>query len=241
MAVGGSHVAATVRVGEVITEREGDDPQRLPLHLAGAEGTVSIQLRTTLSRVGIGTAVARQPEVVAAIRRLPGFPGLAPVATGGTVAVGGPGWLGLSAVGVPPRPLRMRLDWMTDALRSWLEAALGPLGLPPRIGRVEGAWCAGFSDVAVDGRKLAGLGFRVTRDWIAMRGMLAVRPIDDADHELLVACHRLIGVEVRREASTSLAECTGDPGWTVERAVEHLRRIAVGPPAEQRPPPPARG
>jgi hypothetical protein len=228
--------AATVRVGEVTTERESDDPRRLPLHLAAGEGTVAIQLRTTLRRVGIGTAVARQPDVVAAVRRLPGLPGLAPVSTGGTFALGGPGWLGLSAVGIPPRPLRMRLDWMTDALHAWFEAALGPLGLRPRIGRVEGAWCAGFSDVAVDGRKLAGLGFRVTRDWIAMRGMLAVSPIDDSDHALLVACHRLIGVELSRQASTSLAEGTGDPRWTVERAIEQLRRIAVAPPGGHRPP-----
>jgi hypothetical protein len=58
-----------------------------------------------------------------------------------------------------------------------------------------------------------------------MRGMMPVRPIDDADHSLLVACHRLIGVEVRREASTSLVECTGDTRWTVESAIEHLRGI----------------
>jgi hypothetical protein len=229
MAEDTSRAAATVRVAEVTTEREEDDPRRLPLHLAGAEGTVAVQLRTTLRRVGLGSAVARRPEVVAAVRRLPGLPGVAAAGTGGTFALGGPGWLGLGAVGVPPRPLRMRLDWMTGAVLAWFEAALGPLGVRPAMGRVEGAWCAGFSDVGVDGRKLAGLGFRVTRDWIAMRGMLAVRPVDDPDHELLVACHRLIGVEVRRAASTSLVESTGDPRWTVERAIDHLRGIDVAP------------
>jgi hypothetical protein len=81
----------------------------------------------------------------------------------------------------------------------------------------------------VEGRKLIGLGFRVTRDWIAMRGIMPVLPIDDADHELLVACHRLIGVEVRRAASTSLVECTGDGRWTVEGAIGHLRGIQVSP------------
>jgi hypothetical protein len=221
-------VAAAVRVAEVIAEQDADDPKALPLHLAGGEGTVAIQLRTTLRRVGMGGGVARRPDLVDAVRALPGFPGLALSDTGGTFTVGGPGWLGLAAVGVPPSPQRMRLDWMTEALRSWLDAAFAPLGLRPRSGRVEGAWCPGFSDVSVGGRKLIGLGFRVTRDWIAMRGIMPVLPIDDADHELLVACHRLIGVEMQPGASTSLVECTGDPRWSVEGAIEHLREIQVG-------------
>jgi hypothetical protein len=218
-------VATAVRVEEVIAEHDDDDPRELPLHLAGDEGTVAIQLRTTLRSVGMGGGVARRPELVDAVRALPGFPGMALSDTGGTFTIGGAGWLGLAAVGVPPSPRRMQLDWMTAALRSWFDAAFGPLGLHLRTGRVEGAWCPGFSDVSVGGRKLVGLGFRVTRDWIAMRGMMPVRPIDDADHSLLVACHRLIGVEVRREASTSLVECTGDTRWTVESAIEHLRGI----------------
>jgi len=220
---------AAVHVGEVTSEHEPEDAPDLPLHLAGAEGTVALQLRTTLRRVGMGSSVARRPELVAAVRALRGLPGLHLGVSGGTFVVGGPGWLGLAAVGVPPPGRPMRLDWMTDALRAWMQAALLPLGVRPGMGRVEGAWCPGFSDVSVGGRKLAGLGFRVTRDWIAMRGVMAVRPIDGADHELLVACHRLIGVEVRREASTSLLECTGDAGWTVDGAIAHLRRIRVEP------------
>lgn len=220
-------VATAVRVAEVIAERDGDDPTALPLHLAGMEGTVAIQLRTTLRRVGMGAGVARRPELVDAVRALPGFPGLAPSVAGGTFTLGGAGWLGLGALGVPPAAQRMRLDWMTEALRRWCEAALGPLGLHPSMGRVEGAWCPGFSDVSVDGRKLLGLGFRITRDWMAMRGMMPIRPIDGADHDLLAACHRLIGIEVRPEASTSLTECTGDPRWTVDAAIAHLRSIEI--------------
>lgn len=222
-------VATAVRVAEVTAERDDADPKALPLHLAGAEGTVTMQLRTTLRRVGMGAGVARRSDLVDAVRALPGFPGLAPSDTGGTFTVGGPGWLGLAAVGVPPSPQRMRLDWMTEALRSWFDAAFGPIGLRLRTGRVDGAWCPGFSDVSVEGRKLVGLGFRLTRDWIAMRGLMPVLPVDDADHELLVACHRLIGIEIRRDASTSLVQCTGDAEWTVEGAMEQLRLVHVSP------------
>ncbi|MEA2615401.1 MAG: hypothetical protein QOE72_1184 [Chloroflexota bacterium] len=219
--------SAVVRVGEITCERGPDDP--LPLHLVGGEGTVAIQLRTTLHRVGMGAGLAHRPALVDAVRALPGLPGLSLGSSGGTFTVGGPGWLGLAAMGVPPAPQRMRLDWMTDALQAWLEAALGPLGLRLERGRVEGAWCPGFSDVSVGGRKLVGLGFRVTRDWIAMRGVMPVRPIEPADHELLAACHRLIGLEVRGDASTSLVQSTGDVRWTVEGAIEYLRRIRVDP------------
>jgi hypothetical protein len=219
--------SAAVRVGEITGERGSGDP--LPLHLVGGEGTVAIQLRTTVHRVSMGAGLAHRPALVDAVRALPGLPGLSLSSSGGTFAVGGPGWLGLAAMGVPPPQQRMRLDWMTDALQAWLEAALGPLGLRLERGRVEGAWCPGFSDVSVAGRKLIGLGFRVTRDWIAMRGVMPVRPIEAADHALLAACHRLIGLEVRADASTSLVQCTGDTRWTVEGAIDHLRRVRVEP------------
>src|SRR5207302_4592360 len=117
--------------------------------------------------------------------------------------------------------------WMLDGLRAWIEAGLRPLGIEPQIGRIEGAWCPGFSDVGVGGRKLAGLGFRVTRDWVLMRGVMAVSPVDAADWELLAACHRLIDVDIRPQAATSLVETTGDPSWTVDSAIEHLQPIAV--------------
>ena len=92
----------------------------------------------------------------------------------------------------------MPLDWMLHSLHRWFEAALRPFGVARSIERVEGAWCPGFSDVAVGGRKLAGLGFRVTRERVVMRGVMAVRPMSDADFDVLARCHRLIGVEVRR-------------------------------------------
>jgi hypothetical protein len=212
----------TVDVVEVIAERGLDDPPEIPWHLAGQPGSVRIQLRSTLRRVIMGAGLARRPELVAATRALPDAPTVVTSPVGGTFIVGGPGWLGLAAVGVPHEGQPMPLDWMTDALHRWLVERLAGVAETPTLGRVEGAWCPGFSDIAVGGRKLAGLGFRVTRGWVVMRGVLAVRAIDDADWALLAACHRLIDVDIVREAATSLVESTGDNGWTVERAIARL-------------------
>jgi hypothetical protein len=213
----------TVDVVEVIAERGMNDPPEIPWHLAGQPGSVRIQLRSTLQRVIMGAGLARRPELVAATRALPDAPTVVTSPVGGTFIVGGPGWLGLAAVGVPLPGQPMPLDWMCAALHGWLAERLAAVGQTPTLGRVDGAWCPGFSDVAAGGRKLAGMGFRVTRGWVVMRGVLAVRPIDDADWTLLAACHRLIDVDIRREAATSLVECTGDDSWTVERAITQLR------------------
>ena len=217
---------AAVAVAEVTAERALADPPDLPLHLAGAPGTVAIQLRTTLRRVAVGAGLARDPDLLAAVRALPGLPGLVTSPAGGTFIIGGPGWLGLCAVGVPP-PGAMPLDWMNAALVSWFSAALARFGVHAVTGRVEGAWCPGFSDIAAGGRKLIGLGYRVTREWVVMRGVMPVAPIADPDMDMLVACHRLIRVEVIPAASTSLAEAAAMPGLDVARVIEMWRDVRV--------------
>lgn len=220
--------AAPVRVVEVTTERSADDPPEIPWQLAPPAGEVALQLRTTLPRVLIGAGLARRAELVEAVRNLPGLPGMATSPVGGTFVVGGPGWMGMCAIGslpagraVPP------LDWMMDALRAWFAAALQPLGVGLHTGRVDDAWCPGFSDVAVDGRKLAGLGFRVTRGVVVMRGVLATSAVSAADLALLQACHRLIDLRVDAAALTSLAEASGDPTWDDARAIAHFRDVAT--------------
>jgi len=223
---------AAVRVAEVTAERDLLAETPLPLHLLGGpelgetddggrHPAVQVQLRTMLRRVAVGAAVARRVEVVEAVRALPGVPGLIVSPVGGTFVVGGPSWLGLAAVGTPP-PGALPIDWMLAALRAWLEARLAAIGVTVEVGRVAGAWCPGFSDVAVNGRKLAGLGFRATRDWVVMRGVMAVTPMTEDDLRLLQGTHHLIGLEVERAATTSLAELTGDPTWTAERAMTLL-------------------
>ena len=214
-----------VRVAEVTAEGGLDDLPELPLHLAGKPGTVAVQLRTTVRRVAAGAGLARKADLLAAVRALPGLPGLATSPAGGTFVIGGPGWMGLCAVGVPPPERGMPLDWMNDSLSAWFRTALAGFGVRAATGRVEGGWCPGFSDIAVDGRKLIGLGYKVTRDWVVMRGMMAVAPIAEDDMDLLVACHRLIGVEVTAAANTSLAEAAGRPGLGVAQVIERWRDV----------------
>jgi lipoate-protein ligase A len=93
------------------------------------------------------------------------------------------------------------------------------------VERVDGAWCPGFSDLAVGGRKLAGLGFRVTRERVVMRGVMAVRAMDDADFGVLVSCHRLIGVELRHDAAVSLAEASETRDLTVAATIDSFRTV----------------
>lgn len=216
---------APVRVVEVAAERDVEGPPEIPWHIAPEPGRVAMQLRSTVRRVMIGAGLARRAELVEAVRNIPGLPGLMASPAGGTFVVGGPGWLGLCAVGTLPDRRHPPLDWMMDSLRAWFDAALAPLGATVHTGRVDGAWCPGFSDVAVGGHKLAGLGFRVTRGMVVMRGVMPVTPVSAEDLQLLRAVHALIDLRVDAATLTSLAEATGDSTWTVDRAIAHLRGV----------------
>jgi hypothetical protein len=216
---------AKVPVGVVEVVSEADDPRDDPAEvtpaLDGAEvGEVRVQLRRTTERVTVGSGLSRRAGLLDAVRALPQAPLVTTTTAGGTFVVGGAAWLALSAVGRVPEGRVMPLDWMLGALRGWLSGALGLPSLT--AGVVEGAWCPGFSDLHVGGRKLVGLGFRVTRERVLARGTIAVLPVDRAQLELLQACHALIGKDVRRESCTSLAELGGGGEWDVARAVQLL-------------------
>ncbi len=213
---------APVSVAEVTAERVIDDPPEIPWHITPEVGQIAMQLRTTVRRVAIGAGLARNEELVEAVRRLPGVAAVVTSPAGGTFVVGGQAWLGLCAIGTPPAGQPMPLDWMLHSLHRWFDRALDPFGVVAQVERVEGAWCPGFSDIAVQGRKLAGLGFRVTRERVVMRGVLAVLPMSDDDFDVLRRCHSLIGVEVRRDAGISLSEAAGSPGLDVAGAIEVL-------------------
>ena len=182
-----------------------------------------MQLRSTVRRVAVGAGLARKADLLAAVRALEGVPPVVTSPAGGTFIVGGEPWLGLCAIGSPRPGQPLPLDWMLRSLMAWFERALQPYGVAPSAGRVDGAWCPGFSDIGVRGRKMIGLGFRVTRERVVMRGVMAVRPMPEADFNILSACHRLIDADVRRDAVISLAEASGRDGLDVQSAIEAMR------------------
>ncbi|GAC1571445.1 MAG: hypothetical protein NVS3B18_04590 [Candidatus Dormibacteria bacterium] len=219
---------SSIRVAQLTAEIDPDEEPRIPWELTPAPGAIAIQLRTTLRRISIGAGLARKTGLLEAVRALPGFPGLVTSPVGGTFVIGGPAWVGICAIAVPPAEVAVApLDWTMAEMRRWFEAALEPLGLRPGFGRIEGAWCPGFSDIGVAGRKLVGLGFRVTRERVVVRGMINVQPIAGADFSLLAACHRLISVEIVPAASISLGEALGEPGWSAEQSIQHLATITA--------------
>lgn len=220
-----------VSVAEVTAERLVDDPPEIPWHITPPVGQIAVQLRSTVRRVAMGAGLARNSALVEAVRNLPGVPAVVTSPAGGTFIVGGDSWLGLCAIGSPPPGQPMPLDWMLHSLHRWFDVSLRPFGVAVSVERVEGAWCPGFSDIAVDGRKLAGLGFRLTRERIVMRGVLAVRAMTDDDFDLLVRCHDLIGVRLRRRSAVSLAEAAGVPDLDVATAIEAFRNVAISAPA----------
>ena len=217
---------APVAVREVTSERVVDDPPEIPWHITPPPGEIALQLRSTLRRVAVGAGLARDSGLLDAVRTIEGVPAVVTSPAGGTFVVGGDAWLGLCAIGSPRPGQPMPLDWMLHSLQRWFEAALGRYALPVTVGRVEGAWCPGFSDVAIAGRKLAGLGFRVTRERVVMRGVMAVTPMSDADFDVLERCHQLIGVTLRRESAVSLTEAAGLPELDVAGTIETLRTVA---------------
>jgi hypothetical protein len=219
-----------VSVAEVTAERVVDDPPEIPWHITPPVGEIALQLRSTVRRVVIGAGLARNGDLVESVRNLPGVAAVVTSPAGGTFIVGGEAWLGLCAIGSPHVGQPMPLDWMLHSLRRWFECALQPFGVVPLVERIDGAWCPGFSDIAVDGRKLAGLGFRVTRDRVVMRGVMAVRPMSDADFDVLARCHRLIGVEVRRETAISLCEAASSPDLDVAAAIDAFRSVTTPAP-----------
>lgn len=218
---------APVSVAEVTAERDVEGPPEIPWHLTPPVGDIALQLRTTVRRVVVGAGLARKAELVEAVRALDGVPAVVTSPAGGTFIIGGDAWLGLCAIGSPPVGQPMPLDWMVHSLHRWFDAALAPFSVRVDVGRVDGAWCPGFSDLAAGGRKLAGLGFRVTRERVVMRGVLAVRPMSEADLDVLIRCHRLIGVEVRPATATSLAEAAQQPDLDVAATIAAFRPVTT--------------
>lgn len=222
-----SNFAPTCRVVELTAETGSHDPPEIPLHLMPPVGSVAIQLRSTVPRVCVGAGLARHPELLDRMGETAAM-AVAPSPAGGTVVVTGPGVLGFCAIAVPPQQAAFSLDWTLGKVARWFRAALATYEVEDvSVGKVEGAWCPGFSDIAVGGKKLVGLGFRVTKDWVVVRGVLPVIAYTEVELNALIKCHQLIGVEVRPEKFVALEQCTSDEGVEVADVMEQWSRVTA--------------
>jgi hypothetical protein len=143
--------------------------------------------------VTLGSALTRKPGLVEAIRLVPGIGEVRLSPIGGTVGPSGESWLGLAFMARLPNPCPRPLDQLMAGVTGFLRGWLGPRAAALEQGRVDGAWCPGFSDLAVDGRKLVGLGFKLTRDTAVVRAIIGVRRPGPDELLALDACHRVFG------------------------------------------------
>jgi len=209
-----------------------EDPRLLADPRGGLEtepGEITLLLLRSTRGVTLGTALLRRPEVVAEIRRIHGIGAVRTSPLGGTVGPGGEHWLGFLAVARLPDPCPRPLDRLTDSLCAFLEDRLRPFSVQLTKGRVDGAWCPGFSDLAIDGRKLAGLGMRLTAGWGLVRGVVAVRPPSPEELHSLDLCHRVFGSGVEADRLISLAEIDGLAGIDLEGAIRLLGNSPQAP------------
>ncbi len=182
-------------------------------------GEVLVMPLLTARGVTVGPATARQPGVLAALRAVPdlGEVRLSPI--GGTIGPGGPEWLSLLMVARLPQPLARPLDVLLAVVRGTLERRLRRYGLELIPGKVAGAWCPGFSDLSVGGRKLVGVGFKLTREAALIRAVVGLRRPETAHLRALDLAHRAFGPGIASDRLTWLGELTGMPGLTQSEAI----------------------
>jgi hypothetical protein len=199
--------------------------------LTAEPGQITLRLLRSQPGVTLGSTLARKPEVVDRIRQIPGIGTVRISPIAGTVGPGGEPWLGFLAVARLPEPCPKPLDLLNQSLLAFLEERLRPYGVRLELGRVDGSWCPGFSDIGLGGRKLAGLGLRLTKGWGLVRGVVAVSPPGAEELQRLDQCHRAFGPGLDYATFTSLAEIPGLSGVD-QAAAAQLLGDAPGPPAK---------
>jgi hypothetical protein len=197
--------------------------------LTAEPGQISLRLLRGRPGVTLGSTLARQPEVVDRIRQIRGIGTVRISPIAGTVGPTGEHWLGFLAAARLPQPTAKPLDALNQSLLAFLQRRLEPYGVRLKLGKVNGAWCPGFSDVGLGGRKLAGLGLRITKGWGLARGVVAVSPPDAEELQRLDQCHRAFGPGVNYATLTSLAEIPGLNGIDREAATRLLGGVAEAP------------
>lgn len=197
--------------------------------LTAEPGQISLRLLRSRPGVTLGSTLARQPDVVERIRQIPGIGRVRISPIAGTVGPGGEHWLGFLAAARLPVPSPKPLDALNLSLLRFLEQRLEPYGVRLKLGRVNGAWCPGFSDIGLDGRKLAGLGLRLTGGWGLVRGVVAVSPPSAVELHRLDQCHRTFGPGLDCATFTSLSEIPGLSAIDQEAALQLLGGVAGAP------------
>jgi len=179
----------------------------------------------TAPGVTLGSAIWRKPQLLAAIRGVVGIGEVRLSPIGGTIGPGGASWLSLLFVARLPDPFPQPLDQLLAGFITFLGNRLAPWNVPLGKGRVEGAWCPGFSDITVEGRKLAGLGFKLTREAALVRAIIGVRAPAAAEIVALDAAHRTLGGGVALDRLTWLGRVLELPDLDSAAAL----RLLVGP------------
>jgi hypothetical protein len=197
--------------------------------LGADPGQISLRLLRSRAGVTLGSTLARQPEVVERIRQIPGIGSVRISSIAGTVGPGGEHWLGFLAAARLPAPSPKPLDALNLSLLSFLAQRLKPYGVGLKLGRVNGAWCPGFSDIGLNGRKLAGLGLRLTGGWGLVRGVVAVSRPGAEELQRLDQCHRTFGPGLDYATFTSLSEIPGLSAIQQEAALQLLGGFAGAP------------
>jgi len=205
----------------------GDGPQLLaaerPMEV------VAVPLRTAFG-VTVGSGLWRQPGMVDAIRAIPGIGRVSLSPIGGTLGPGGQEWLHLMLVARPPDPFPRPLDSLMALTTGLLQAPLRPSGLRLVGGRIDRAWCPGFSDLAVDGRKLAGIGFKLTRELALVRVIVGLRRPPPERLAPLAASHQVAGFELDPEALSWLGDLLRMPDISADQAVRLLASASAPEP-----------
>lgn len=126
---------------------------------------------------------------------------------------------------LPGEALALRPSF--DALAEAITTAVAHLGLTAAVGRVDGAYCPGDYDIAVAGRKFAGLAQRRTQKAIAVHSFVLVEGPGRPRFELAARiAAALAGTGPARAPEpcpvTSLAEAAARPLRTTDllRAIE---------------------
>ena len=214
-----------------------------PVELAGKSPAGDMRFirerLTGLETGGRGALRLYHPRATAAFSRLdsirPGYEaarsvvhlfGFEPVlrSAGGHLAVYGPGTIAIDLIAAHQNP---RITAMTRFVifARLLADALRNGGLDPVHGPVPGEYCPGSQSISSKGRKIAGLGQRLTRCGYHLGAIVMLQNADDIRMTLQPA-YRALGIPFN--PATVGAACDANPAFDVMAFETRLRKNLEG-------------